>query len=117
MNLFDQTLANRAQRVLKSTDGESNRTPGLEIFSDRIVGSTSSSKPDETEEADCCLGFVRAAMAIEPTEALAKHLCRRGGSPMEPRIETVFLSVDWTTRVNSYHRKYIRWQYLSHHRH
>lgn len=112
MNLFDQTLANRAQSVLKNTDGESNRTLGLEIFSmftDRMVGPASSPKLDETGEGDCCLGFVRTAMTLESTKTLAKHLCRRGGPPMEPGIETVFLSANWTTGVNSYHGEYIRW--------
>lgn len=33
MNLFVQILANRAQKVLKKTDGESNRTLGLETAS------------------------------------------------------------------------------------
>ena len=68
MNLLVQMLANRAQRVLKNTEGESNRTFGLDIFSvfkDWVAGSPSSSNLDGTGDADCCLIVVGAAFTPE----------------------------------------------------
>ena len=56
MNLFVQMLENRAQRVLKNTDVESNWTFGLEIssvFGDRVVGSPSSADLDGAREVLC----------------------------------------------------------------
>lgn len=109
MNLLDQTLANRAQRVLKNTGGESNCTLGREISSaqtDRPVGSGSSSNLDGTGEGDCCLVIVGTAMTRDPMEALGGHLCRRGGPPME-RIDTA-LSHFSITQFNCW-GKYSTW--------
>lgn len=57
MKFFVHILANRAQRVLKNTEGESNRTSGREISSAFAgwVGSTVSSNLDGTGEVDSCL--------------------------------------------------------------
>jgi len=86
MNLFDQMLENRAQRVLKKTNGELNRTLGLETLSaltDRVVGSSSVSKPDGTGGGDCRFVPLGIAMTLDSAEALDEHLRRRDGSPME----------------------------------
>jgi len=75
MNLFVQMLTNRAQRVLKNTEGESNRTFGLcitSVFGDRVVGSPSSSNLDGTGEADCCLIVVGTALTLESMGALVR---------------------------------------------
>jgi len=76
MNLFVQMLANRAQRVLKNTEGESNRTCGLDTSSsvpkDLVVGSPPSSNLDGTGEADCCLVVVGMALTSESMGALVK---------------------------------------------
>jgi len=102
MNLFDQILENRAQRVLKNTDGESNLTLGLEIssaFADRIVGPSSTSNSSGTGEGDWCLAFVGTAMEFDSMEAIGDLLCRRDGSPMW-RIDTglsSFLPANSTT--------------------
>jgi len=75
MNLFVQMLTNRAQRVLKNTEGESNRTFGLGIsptFKDRVVGSPSSSNLDGTGEADCCLVVFGMALTSESMGALGE---------------------------------------------
>lgn len=64
MNLLVQILAKRAQRVLKKTEGESNRTSGLAvsaIVADGMVGDPSSSNFDGTGETDCCLVVVVGA--------------------------------------------------------
>ena len=61
MNLFVQILANRAHKVWKNTDTESNRTSGLTTASavtDRVPGSSSSSNLDGTGETDCILVVV-----------------------------------------------------------
>ena len=106
MNLLDQILENLAQRVSKNTDGESNRTLGLEIssvFTDRIFGPSSTSNSNTTGEGDCCLAFVGTAMEFDSVEAIGDLLCRRDGSPVW-RIDTglcSFLSANSTTRVNS----------------
>jgi hypothetical protein len=74
-------LTNRAQRVLKNTDGESNRTLGLVISSvpkDWVVGSASSSNLDGTGEADCCLAIVGTAVTVESMGAPGERSGRRG---------------------------------------
>ena len=74
-------LENRAQMVLKNTDGESNRTLGLEIpsvFTDRIAGPSSTSNMGGIWEGDWCLAFVGTAMKFDSMEALDELLCRRG---------------------------------------
>ena len=89
MNLLVQILANRAQRVLKNTDGESNRTFGLTISSavaDRIVGSASSSNFDGTGEVDCCLVVVRTGVT-ESMGALDEGSGQRNASTVE-KIDT-----------------------------
>lgn len=73
MNLLVQILANRAQRVLRNTDGESNRILGLVISSvamGRVVGSTSSSNLDGTGETDRCSVVVKAGGAFESMRGL-----------------------------------------------
>lgn len=64
-NRLVQMLAKRAQRVLKKTEGESNRTSGLAVGSmvaDGMVGDPSSSSNfDGTGETDCCLVVVVGA--------------------------------------------------------
>ena len=67
MNLFVQMLANRTQKVLRNTEGESNRTLGLVIsfvFKGWVIGSPSSSNLDGTGEADCCLIVVGTALML-----------------------------------------------------
>ena len=103
MNLFDQMLENRAQKLLKNTNRESNRTLGLEIpsaFTDRVVGSSSVSNSDGTGEGDCCSTSLGIAMTRHSVKVFDEHLCRRDGSPME-RIWTAILLVNSTTRTNS----------------
>ena len=80
MNLFVQMLANRAQRVLKNTEGESNRTFGLgtsSVCNDRVVGSPSSSNLDGTGEAGCCLVVVGTALTSESMGALGESSGQR----------------------------------------
>jgi hypothetical protein len=63
-NLLVQMLAKRAQRVLKKTEGESNRISGLaagSMVADGMVGDPSSSNFDGTGERDCCLVVVVGA--------------------------------------------------------
>lgn len=106
MNLLDQMLEKRAQRVSKNTDGESNRTLGLEIpsiFTDRVAGSSSILNSSGTGEGEWCLAFVGTAIRFDPMEALDDPLCRRGGSPVG-RFDTglsPLLSANSTTRENS----------------
>ena len=81
MNLLVQILTNLAQRVLKNTDGESNRIFGLTIspvVTDRVVGSTSSSNFEGTGETDCCLVAVGAGVTVDSMEALGGGSGRRG---------------------------------------
>jgi len=105
-NLFDQILENLAQKVLKNTGGESNRTLGLEIpsvFTARVVGPSSTSNSNGSGEGDWCLAFVGTAIKFDSMGALGDLLCRRDGSPVGS-IDTglsSFLSADPTTRVNS----------------
>lgn len=85
MNLLVQILANRAQRVLKNTDGESNRIFGLTISSAAtggVVGPASSSNFDGTGEAVCCLVVVRTGV-VESMEALDEGSGRRDVSAVE----------------------------------
>ena len=75
VNLFVQILANRAQKVLKNTEGESNRTFGLDTFSvpkDRVVGSPSSSNLDGTGETDRRPIVVETALTPESMGALSE---------------------------------------------
>ena len=85
MNLLVQMLTNRAQRVLKNTEGESNRTFGLEIssvFKDRAAaGSPSSSNLDGTGEVDCRLIVAGAALTLESMGALGESSGGRDSSP------------------------------------
>lgn len=77
---MDQILENRAQRVPKNTDGESNRTLGLEtpsVFTDRVVGPSSTENASGTGERDCCLVFAGTAMKFDTAEILDELLCRR----------------------------------------
>ena len=86
MNLLVQILTNRAQRVLKNTDSESNRIFGLAIpsvLTDRVVGSTSSSNFDGTGEAESCLAVVRTGAEIASMGALDGGSGRRDGPGME----------------------------------
>ena len=81
MNLFVQILANRAQRVWKNTNGESNRTFSLgisSVFKDRVVRSPSSVNFDETGEGDCCIVFTRVALAVWFLRTLDE--CSGGGA-------------------------------------
>jgi len=84
MKLFDQILEKRAQKVLKNTNGESNRTLGLETsptFTDRVVGPSSSLNLDGAGEADCCLTVIGIATTLDSMEALDKRSGRRDGPP------------------------------------
>jgi len=88
MNLLVQILANRAQRVLKNTDGESNRIFGLttsSVATGEVVGSASSSNFDGTGEAACCLVVVRTGgtCATESMGALGGGSGRRDVSVVE----------------------------------
>ena len=87
MNLLVQILTNRAQRVLKNTDSESNRIFGLAIpsvLTDRVVGSTSSSNFDGTGEAESCLVVVvRTGAEIASMGALDGGSGRRDGPGIE----------------------------------
>lgn len=77
---MDQILENRAQSVLKNTDGESNRTLGLEtpsVFTDRVVGPSSTAKASGTGEGDRCLVFGGTAMKFGIAETVDELLCRR----------------------------------------
>lgn len=69
MNLFVQILANRAQRVLKNTDGESNRIFGLTISAsvsvDPTVGSAPSSDLYGGGEADPSLVFFEIGATVD----------------------------------------------------
>jgi hypothetical protein len=95
MNLFVQMLTNRAQKVLKKTDGESNRIFGLTISSvltDR-VGSALSSYLDGIGEADRCL----VAFERDPTlESMAV-----------PGEEGRLWGRAWNKKLTS--MSYIRW--------
>ena len=85
MNLLVQILTNRAQRVLKNTDGESNRIFGLTISSaatGRVAGPASSSNFDGTGEAACCLVVVRTGVE-ESMEVLDEGSGRRDVSAVD----------------------------------
>ena len=102
MNLFVQMLANRAQRVWKNTEGESNRTFGLGVseFKDRVVGSPESSVNfDETGEGDCCIVVAGVTLAVwflrtldECCQAVVRLL-------IEKICVNLSLSADQTTRA------------------
>lgn len=86
MNLFVQILANRAKRVSRNTDGESNKTLGLEVsstFVDRVTESTLSSNLDGTGEAGCWLVVVGAVTVFESMVILSEGSNRMDGSPTE----------------------------------
>lgn len=78
-------LVNRAQRVLKNTDHESNRTLGLEIpaLTGRVLGSASSMNVDGIRDADCGLAVVGTAVMLDSMKALGESSTRRGGTPTE----------------------------------
>ena len=85
MNLFVQTLAKRAQKVLKNTTGESNRTSGLETFSafsHGVVGSASSANLDGTGETDRSLVAFGEAVTLGSMEALGERSGGRSDSPI-----------------------------------
>ena len=96
INLFVQMLANRAQMVSKNTEGESNRTCGLDTSSsaskDRVVGLPSSSNLGGTGEADCCRIVVGIASAPRSMGALGESSGRRDWPSME-KTDPDFLSV------------------------
>jgi len=103
MNLLDQMLEKRAQRVSKNTNGESNRTLGLEIpsmFTDRVAGSSSTSNSGGTWEGEWCFALVGTAIMFDSMEILDDPLCRRGGSPVGGFDTSLspFLSANPTTR-------------------
>jgi hypothetical protein len=80
MNVLDQMLENRAQRVLKNADGESNRTLGLEtpsVFTDRVVGPSSTANASGIGERDRPPVFVVTAMDFDTAETPHGLLCRR----------------------------------------
>jgi hypothetical protein len=86
---------------LKNTDGELNRTLGLEIssvFKDRVVVSTSSSNLGRAGEANCCLVVViiGTAVTLESMVVLGEGSGRRDGSPMEEINTLLFSSVNQT---------------------
>lgn len=82
MNLLVQILANRAQRVLKNTDGESNLIFGLAV-TDRMAGSASSSNFDGTGETDRCLVVVDTGATVDSMEVLGGDSGRRDDFVMD----------------------------------
>jgi len=102
MNLFVQVLANRAQRVLKNINYESNRTFGLGIstaFKDWVVGSPSSVNFDGIMEADLCVAPPGLASTFGSTRTLDE--CSGGGwLSIEKICVNPSLSTDQTTRAS-----------------
>jgi len=80
MNLFVQMLVNRAQRVLKNTDDESNWIFGLGISSvvkDWVVGLSSSVNFDRIVESDRCVVVAGVASTFGSMRTLDE--CSGGG--------------------------------------
>ena len=78
-------LTNRAQRVLKNTNGESNWTFGLEIslFTDQVLGLTSSSNFGGIWETDHGLVVIGNAVTLNSMRVLGESSTRRDGPPTE----------------------------------